>query len=46
MRIGNWNARTLYRRGNLVIATRTLNQLNLDIMGVISETHSTGQGKE
>lgn len=44
MRIGNWNVRTLYQGENLAIEARTLNQLNLDIMG-ISETHWTDQGK-
>lgn len=44
MKIGNWNVRTLYTSGNIILAAREMTNRKIDIMG-ISDTHWTGQGK-
>ena len=38
LKIGNWNARTLYRSGNLAQIAREMTKRDIDIIG-ISETH-------
>ena len=43
MKIGNWNARTLYRSANIAQAATEMTRRGIDVMG-ISETHWTGQG--
>ena len=44
LRIGTWNARTLYKAGKLDNAIQEMNNMSLDVLG-ISETRRTESGK-
>ena len=43
--VGTWNVRTLYKDGHLEMATKEMDRLNLDILG-LCETRWVGKGRE
>ena len=43
MKIGNWNVRTLYTSGNIVLAAKEITTRGIDIIGIRNTLDRTGK---